>query len=135
MALILILLATVLSATVAMLLMPKPKVKPAPFEYLPRTEPPPHIEVEEQFEFDPLAFWLFPDWDGPIKEPFWMRPLKVPAQPATPIRGRPIPLAWGGSVTYGGFESPPPRIREFVVDVNGEVITHFGIYGRSGANG
>jgi hypothetical protein len=23
------------------------------------------------------AFWLYPDWDGPLKEPFWMRPLKL----------------------------------------------------------
>jgi hypothetical protein len=26
---------------------------------------------------DLSAFWLYPDWDGPIKEPFWMRPPKV----------------------------------------------------------
>ena len=29
-------------------------------------------------DIDPSAFWLYPDWDGPIKEPFWMRPLKLP---------------------------------------------------------
>lgn len=29
-------------------------------------------------EADLSAFWLYPDWDGPLKEPFWMRPPKVP---------------------------------------------------------
>ena len=29
-------------------------------------------------EPDLSAFWLYPDWDGPVKEPFWMRPLKLP---------------------------------------------------------
>jgi hypothetical protein len=24
------------------------------------------------------AFWLYPDWDGPLKEPFWMRPPRLP---------------------------------------------------------
>lgn len=32
---------------------------------------------------DLSAFWLYPDWDGPLKEPFWMRPLKVPQPAAT----------------------------------------------------
>jgi hypothetical protein len=27
---------------------------------------------------DLSAFWLYPDWDGPLKQPFWMRPPKVP---------------------------------------------------------
>jgi hypothetical protein len=32
----------------------------------------------EPEDVDLSAFWLYPDWDGPLKEPFWMRPLKVP---------------------------------------------------------
>jgi hypothetical protein len=35
-------------------------------------------DTEAVSDFDPSAFWLYPDWDGPIKEPFWMRPLKRP---------------------------------------------------------
>lgn len=31
---------------------------------------------------DMSAFWLYPDWTGPLKEPFWMRPLKVPDERA-----------------------------------------------------
>ena len=32
-------------------------------------------------ERDLSAFWLYPDWNGPLKEPFWMRPLKMPDAP------------------------------------------------------
>lgn len=57
-------------------LMPTPKIKPINKTGIEWDRKP----VEEpEFEFDPLAFWLFPDWDsGPPEEPFWMRPLKQP---------------------------------------------------------
>lgn len=39
-------------------------------------------------DYDPSAFWLYPDWDGPLKEPFWMRPPKYPeAKPAATAYG------------------------------------------------
>lgn len=68
-------------------------------------------------EPDFSAFWLYPDWDGPIKEPFWMRPLKVSPQTnfgGFPELGRPIPLEWGSL-----------RIREFRLDKYGNEITVF----------
>lgn len=42
---------------------------------------------------DPSAFWLYPDWDGPIKEPFWMRPLNFHqrVEPRTPTLPPPPP--------------------------------------------
>jgi hypothetical protein len=58
---------------------------------------------------DPSAFWLYPDWDGPLKEPFWMRPLKAPTDFENEINfngmpqvsGSPIPVEWGTSRRAG----------------------------------
>lgn len=68
--------------------MPKPRLPKAPPPRAPLPEPEP--------EYDPSAFWLFPDWDsGPIDEPFWMRPLKVPV-----IRDRAAEV-YNGNVMFG----------------------------------
>jgi hypothetical protein len=91
--------------------------EPAPLSYRWHAEPPPPALPEP--DFDPVAFWLFPDWDGgPIKEPFWMRPLKEPPPPpADPMRealknmeqkrGEELKLYWGNVHTYGGIEWMP----------------------------
>jgi hypothetical protein len=50
------------------------------------------------------AFWLYPDWDGPLKEPFWMRPPKMPEPDPQPVEvrdGAPIPLIYGTVHTDG----------------------------------
>jgi hypothetical protein len=47
-------------------------------------------------EIDASAFWLYPDWDGPLKEPFWMRPLKYPV-PKVASTGRYSSLAIVGN--------------------------------------
>lgn len=81
---------------------PKPKApKPVPALLRPKF-------VEPEPPFDPSAFWLYPDWNGPLDEPFWMRPPNAPAtiEDKTFVRvlsepmdlekyGQPIPLAWG----------------------------------------
>lgn len=56
------------------------------------------LRDEPPVPFDPVAFWLFPDWDsGPIKQPFWMRPLKSLERPLfsglPTVPGKPPP-AW-----------------------------------------
>jgi hypothetical protein len=61
-----------------LMLAPSPKRR-NPFEG-PRVPlaPPPR---EPELEHDPSAFWRYPDWEsGPVEEPFWMRPLKLPCE-------------------------------------------------------
>jgi hypothetical protein len=48
----------------------------------------------ESQPFDPSDFWNYPDWDGPLKQPFWMRPLKPP-KPKKPVEH-------GGYIGGGG---------------------------------
>lgn len=70
-----------------------PILEPEPSPVPLRLAPP-----EPDFDFDPSAFWLFPDWDsGPIKEPFWMRPLKKPASAPRCFTNETsaLPMVWG----------------------------------------
>jgi hypothetical protein len=110
------------SAAISVWLLPRPKsqtkvLKPAsePFTY--------HID-EPEFEFDPLAFWLFPDWDsGPPDEPFWMRPLK---QPSPSFR---IERNFDNRENYGGESVIPmiygrPRIEATIVYTPGSVFDY-----------
>lgn len=85
-------LIAIASGLLAFLFMPMPKLpkaRPVVDDARPRMQQP-------EPEFDPLAFWLFPDWDsGPIDEPFWMRPLKQPVSRETWREASPIPLLYG----------------------------------------
>lgn len=90
-------------------MIPPVKVKPAP-----RPQPRPVIDPPPM-EFDPLAFWLFPDWDGPIDEPFWMREPKAPRSSRHMVGG-------GNIINFGGFANVN-RYREFVTDGTGNTVT------------
>lgn len=62
---------------------------------------------------DLSAFWLYPDWEGPLKQPFWMRPPSIPWEPDEKE-----------ATHFGGFPSVP--YREFRIDPEtGETVTHF----------
>lgn len=55
---------------------PKPQTAPAPAPIFDLSTEIARIEREERqsFAYNPTAIWLAPDrWDGPAKEPFWMR--------------------------------------------------------------
>jgi hypothetical protein len=60
---------------------PRPRPQPAPAAQ----------ESQPDYEWDPLAFWLFPDWSGgrnlrdPGAQPFWMLPPKRPPAPPPPL--------------------------------------------------
>ena len=74
------------------MLLPQPKVKP------PLAWPMPERQLElPEPPFDPSAFWLYPDWSGPEKQPFWMRPLKLPEprMPQAPEGPAPMALMYG----------------------------------------
>lgn len=60
------------SLLVSYLCMPKPSIQTTE-----TWEPKPALP-DPELPHDPSAFWRYPDWDGPIDEPFWMRPLKLP---------------------------------------------------------
>lgn len=113
----------VLAYVVSAALMPKPNCK-CPPPHIPQRngtcgvcarplgDIQPHkvrIEEEPELEFDPSAFWLYPDWDGPVKEPFWMRPLKIPDRFANKLNfGQPlIP-----GVTYRTSSGGTIRVRD-----------------------
>lgn len=54
-----------------------------PMPKMPKAAPripqsPPLRVIDPPLPFDPSAFWLYPDWDGPLNEPFWMRPMLQP---------------------------------------------------------
>lgn len=106
---IITLISAVASMGIAFVVVPPPKrMKPPMLEHEPsppRALPP---EPEFEFDFDPLAFWLFPDWEsGPLKEPFWMRPLRKPAPvpretPRFASQAAPLPLLYGRTIAAAG---------------------------------
>lgn len=92
-AFLLALVGFVLSLSIQTILMPRQKVKPFA---LPAPDPFTYHVDEPEHEFDPLAFWLFPDWDsGPPEEPFWMRPLKQPSPSYRIERNHDMPMMYG----------------------------------------
>ena len=98
-------LMTAIWLAISVMIAPRPKLpKPAP---LPVRKPDPKPELEHdpkpELEHDPSAFWRYPDWDsGPIDEPFWMRPLKLPV-----IRD----LAFENCGSFNGMPIIPGRYR------------------------
>lgn len=94
-----VLFIAIMSFVISAVLMPEPKATKPVVTFPPTPRP---RSKEPELEHDFSAFWRYPDWDsGPLDEPFWMRPLKLP------IRD----LAFENSANFNGMPIIPGRYR------------------------